>query len=1051
MSPKEFEKAELSSLATVFRTIIARGSAASDLISLLRDDLDSDTPIFNRRQIAKMLMQSGNSIEAGEFLPAVAEATGENDYEALNLLSTHFLAVYAKDKKTDDLEHAWNVTQAILASEGVDKDERKQALARAVQLASEVKAGLGKKWLDESFIDRPERGLEVLGSIGSDVSRSLLRYATSPDSRLEGLKLQQQAVAALFEASPDRAKEWKDALELLAQNWLREALVSYQDDNSSSLGPAMNRDVYGNIFYYDPFEAQRRNQLANARLRPIPTGKLLDVKPGEKWLALIDDALRPKFSMIQAQLYLKVAEEEKALPFIEDVSEKYPLQTVELVKEFLRVWSRNHNPNSKQQRTNTYMFMYGFESRAQSIPLTRSKQQRNLRELADLIPRLSKLSTEELDQDLLLQAFFTCHSTAEVYQSKQIEEIFGKIENVKPEIIAKLAQRMRSNLAQSWRDANVQKTAKTKRRKKDIEKEVLQGYAVAREVLNDAMNRHPDNWALLSVDAALLHDENNYQSELANTSEFSPRRNQAMTSFQKASEKYIAKISEMEEKDYTVDAFTTWFYACLGACDLNLIEENHVVDDRQPKLIRAAIERLPEDAAEWHMRSFANLLFNRMSTVKPELKHKYLDAGFKIVGDHPQAEEARRVHEYYKDLVTEIKLETKVDGDARVGTEPFGFYVNLVHTAEIERESGGFGRYLQNQNNTAMFAYNYGRPTENYRDKFDEFVRDALKEHFQVMSVTFQTPDVKSAPSGSRPGWRVTPYAYVLAKARGPEVDQIPSIKLDLDFLDTSGYAILPVESPQLPISAKERLQEPRPHRDLQITQILDERQAEDGKLVLEIKAQSQGLVPDLNQIMQINPNKFNVTEIDDQGVSVSRFDELSSNNKIISERNWLVSLEADKGLIERPKSFDFPVPTIETNELVYQRYVDADLETVGASLTLEEKYVKPDYWMMSLVIGLVVLGIILLGVMFYVLSQNSQRREPDGPRISDNPNPFTAITVLKNIQVNNGLSSQKKEELSQSINRLEEYYFGQKQDGPEPDLPSIVRKWTKRARIRTS
>ena len=45
----------------------------------------------------------------------------------------------------------------------------------------------------------------------------------------------------------------------------------------------------------------------------------------------------------------------------------------------------------------------------------------------------------------------------------------------------------------------------------------------------------------------------------------------------------------------------------------------------------------------------------------------------------------------------------------------------------------------------------------------------------------------------------------MLLEARGPEVDTIPPLRLDLDFLDTSGYVVLPIESPPLPIDAAVR------------------------------------------------------------------------------------------------------------------------------------------------------------------------------------------------------------------------------------------------------
>ena len=137
---------------------------------------------------------------------------------------------------------------------------------------------------------------------------------------------------------------------------------------------------------------------------------------------------------------------------------------------------------------------------------------------------------------------------------------------------------------------------------------------------------------------------------------------------------------------------------------------------------------LTGEVGKRHRDRFANALFTRMSAVSPSCKFRYVEAGFKLVGDNPQAEEARKVYNYYKDLVTEIQLVARVDGNTEVGhDQPFGVYIDLRHSKEIERESNGFAKYLQNQNNM-YFAYNYGRPTENYRDKFQDATKLALQE-----------------------------------------------------------------------------------------------------------------------------------------------------------------------------------------------------------------------------------------------------------------------------------------------------------------------------------
>src|SRR5262249_18936241 len=182
--------------------------------------------------------------------------------------------------------------------------------------------------------------------------------------------------------------------------------------------------------------------------------------------------------------------------------------------------------------------------------------------------------------------------------------------------------------------------------------------------------------------------------------------------------------------------------------------------------------------------------------------------------------------DYYNDLVSEIKLDTAIDGSDRVGhDEPFGLFVNIRHTREIERESGGFGRYLQNlnaqQNQLARYFQVNVRTTADYRDRFQAAATEALKEQFEVLSVTFQSDKAHSRATREY-GGRFTPYAYLLLKPRGTQVDKIPPLRLDLDFLDTAGEVVLPIESPALPIDAAS-VAAPRPVRDLRITQILDE------------------------------------------------------------------------------------------------------------------------------------------------------------------------------------------------------------------------------------
>lgn len=922
------------------------------------------------------------------------------------------------------------------------KKHQEESLKMAVGLASKVRQQLGQKWLEESFTSDVPRGMKILAAIGSSASTALQSQPHQPEERLKLLELQKTAVDALLRIAPDRIGQWKETLAVLARLWQREAEFSYAASPVSSYYPRMRRDYYGNFYYMnDDGEMSYSQPRQGNQAMPIGADKILDLAPSKIWLDQVPETSRPKYEALMAQLYLKVGEEDLAFPYIERLATAYPLLARDLVHEFIKLWTQNHDPNAARRYSNPYIFMYGFERKAESIPLTRSKQERNLDELTKLIKRIRALPIKDIDESLFAKAFTNCHSTAEVYEMESIEKVFGSLNSLDSKTLAQLAQQMRQNLAGIWRMPAEQDAKKTRRKQRDIQAEVLRGYQVAVAVVEGAMEKSPDDWQLHLAKACLEHDELSFRQQLSPDSQFSKRRIASMAQFKKAADLYAKAVPTLKEDEQTAQAFEHWFYVSLGATELGQIDHRSTPDEKQPPLIREAILNLPGDAADRHMGFFANNLFTRMSALKPTVKFRYLKSGFEVVGDHKQAREAYKLYDYYKDLVSEIKFVARLDGPADVGSEePFGVFLELHHTREIERESGGFGRYLQNQNGNMYFSYNYGRPTENYRDKFEEAVRAALEEHFEVKSVTFQVEGVTSRPSREA-GWRDTPYAYLLLKARGPQVDKLPSLKIDLDFLDTSGYVVLPVPAPAVPINAA--VAKDRPYNNVKITQTLDERQAADGKLVLEVKASAQGLVPPIEKLIDLKFDNFEVKEVENEGVAVSQFDPESSDPAVISERMWVVTLNGRKDLAELPKTFNFPVPKVEDAEAVYHRYVDADLATVGSSISLEQKYGSthsPWLW--------VGLGAVPVGLAIAVGCMALLRRPKEEPvkrfNMPEQVTPFSVLALLRNIERNNGLSPEAKADLSASIHKVEQHYFAESNGSP-PELRTIAETWLSR------
>ena len=235
----------------------------------------------------------------------------------------------------------------------------------------------------------------------------------------------------MLKASPQRAGEWSQALTLLALNWMAEAKYSQERDTSSTRGPQMQYDPYGNVFFgSDDMMQQQMNQRGN-QPRPVAAGRMLDLAPGAEWIAAVEASLRPAILKQLAELHLKVKAEKDAFPYIESLAKTNPVEARELTERFIEVWGENHDPNADKRRTNRYMYIYGYNPQSDGIPLTRSKQQRNLEDLAAWVTKLRALPAGGVDEAKIAAAFLRTHSTAEVYRVEDVEMVFGKVGELK--------------------------------------------------------------------------------------------------------------------------------------------------------------------------------------------------------------------------------------------------------------------------------------------------------------------------------------------------------------------------------------------------------------------------------------------------------------------------------------------------------------------------------------------------------------------------------------------------------------------------------------------
>ncbi len=184
-----------------------------------------------------------------------------------NLLAKHFVALHGRENKLDWLEKALGRDAGGLGRCRPTRSTapiRRRPSARRWSWLPSFATELGQAWLEQSFTAKPERGMNILATIGALSASGLTAQPHSPDGRFKTLELLKTAVEALLKAAPARAKEWRDTLTLLGGVWLTEAEFTYQFAEGSGAGPHAPRSVRQHLLH------ARRHDAAVSADEPQP-------------------------------------------------------------------------------------------------------------------------------------------------------------------------------------------------------------------------------------------------------------------------------------------------------------------------------------------------------------------------------------------------------------------------------------------------------------------------------------------------------------------------------------------------------------------------------------------------------------------------------------------------------------------------------------------------------------------------------------------------------------------------------------------------------------
>ena len=278
-------------------------------------------------------------------------------------------------------------------------------------------------------------------------------------------------------------------------------------------------------------------------------------------------------------------------------------------------------------------------------------------------------------------------------------------------------------------------------------------------------------------------------------------------------------------------------------------------------------------------------------------------------------------------------------------------------------------------------------------------------------------------------------------------MDKVPSIQIDLDFLDTGGFVILPIATAQIPIDATPILGEPRPTENLKIVQIVDEREADQGILKVEVKATSNGLVPELDQLLKPSLDNFLRTELSGGEISISKLDAESKKGSPISERNWILTFTKSENESAGPDlNFSFPEPIIETEEILFQRYDDADLVSSSQTIKLEQRYDKKNSkWFVWVLLIFFLLLTIVFKFRRKTSSSSKQTETVSDFYVPHEITPFSVLGLLRKIHNEKDFAQDIQNQLIESIASVEKVYFD-KENQKSLNLKDIAEEWVNKA-----
>ncbi|WP_395750670.1 hypothetical protein [Prosthecobacter sp.] len=996
-----------------------------------------------RLAAARLLIYANFKDLARTYLPSPAEMDQIAD-EGLKNELRNFLTTQQERENAQhaEVQRIWDENINALLNPDTSKAkawEKSKAGNNISKVITQVPTSTLASVLAEAAKTNPQGAMHLVTAFTRKVQNDRNGDVTS---RAENLAAQSTIASLLLDLVPSGEQPWSQIFEMMADHWTSEADYTYQQKSTN-----------------------------NNQGRYVAPEELLAVAPAGKWAAALTTSVRDRIDVAMSRLILTGAQFDQAAERIVEIGKRSPTAGAALAEDFLTVWGKTHNPQLPEQLRRKY----GLPDDAR-IPVTPIMMEKNIDSLARMMTLFRNAGLAPKDYASVVAAFDLAYSTAETYRTSHIEKVFGPMDKMDEPVFSLILAKMNSNLGERWRKMDVQRAGLTQRDEGQTLDMVRSGYDTALKLIDAWLKGHAGSWRAPMLAGTLCVDWGDFeyfqQLVVADPQKrmfaFKEKNVMAQDYFDRACTAYAATVPKLSPSDYTVEPHMAWFNGLLGIGSNNQLNLSKAMNRAALTKIRDHLTALPGKAAKDHISLFAKIINTRLNDEKDplheDLEYRYIASAMIITKDDPFTLGAAKKLTYFDELLSEVRLQTRVDGPNTVGRDQdFGIIVSIIHTEAMTR-AAKFGQYLTNDLNPGPNQGKKNSPlvkkmveTQGPRDELELNITQALAPFFDIKSITFSTPEVKPRPT-AKPGWEETVLAYLHVRAKDASVDKIPPVELALKFVDMTGPVSIPAESAETIIKVSSDPVPPRPASHIEITQTLDNRQLPiNGALTLEIKATSTGLTPDLDQLLTFDPKAvISVKHTNPhEGLQIKELNSWGDEVTPTSERLWTLTLDGDAvRAAETPLTFHFPTAKAKDATMTLQTYKDMNLTTLtDPAVTLGMKSTPadivthptqhPTQWLAIIATGI----IIAIGFAFLLF----RKRAPDPSQATRvtfhmpaEVDAFSVVALLRRLRTSPQvkLKDSQKQELQSDLTRIEQQCFTPTPSIPESDLRTIATKW---------